>query len=399
MQSLLPLLLALATIALPAQRGAAFDVYGLGTGADTNLFFVFDSTNPFLFSGSGLNGIVTGDTLVAIDVRPATSGVLALAVNGSVTRLYRIDVDTRTATPVGFAIVVSLAGATSFGMDVDPVTDELRVVNNLASDGAFGNANNFRLDPDTGALLGVDPDLDFSGVPGAAPEVAIAYGESGEAFGIATGSDRLLRNGGAGPGLATLQDVGALGVDTSSNAALDIAGSPEQGFAVLEVGSVTAFYTVDLATGAATLVGNVGLGDLDLGGMALSRPPTLLGAAELICERTPSVAAAKAANPLVTPDAPEEASDCASLCTKWTSTCRSLVSVVKSCWQNAGSRVASIRSADCNTLADGAERSACKGAVKTDKKALKDFLAGQLERGRESCEGDGLAECILGCGS
>ena len=398
MQSPLPLLLALATIALPAQRGATIDVYGLGTGADTNLFFVFDSTNPSLFFGGGLNGIVTGDTLVAIDVRPATSGVLALAVNGDVTRLYRIDVDTRTAVPVGVATVFSVAGATSFGMDVDPVTDEVRVVNNLASDGASGNANNFRLDPDTGALLGVDPDLDFGGVPGAAPEVAIAYGESGEAFGIASGSDRLLRNGGAGPGLATLQDVGALGVDTSSNAALDIVGSPEQGFAILDVGAVTAFYTVDLATGAATLVGNVG-GNPDLGAMALSRPPTLLGAAELVCERTPSVAAAKAAKPLVTPDAPEEASDCASLCTKWTSTCRSLVSVVKSCWQNAGSRVASIRSADCNTLADGAERSACKGAVKTDKKALKDFLAAQLERGRESCEGDGLAECILGCGS
>jgi hypothetical protein len=109
------------------------------------------------------------------------------------------------------------------------------------------------------------------------------------------------------------------------------------------------------------------------------------------------VAAARAAKPEVTPDAPDGASDCGSLCTRWTSTCRGLVSVVKSCWQNAGNRVSSIRSADCNTLSDGGERKACKEALKAERKALKGFLAGELENGRELCDGDGLAQCILNC--
>jgi Domain of unknown function (DUF4394) len=192
-------------------------------------------------------------------------------------------------------------------------------------------------------------------------------------------------------------DVGPLGVDASDIAAFDINGSPEQGFAILEVGGITSLYTIDLGTGGATLVGNVFNGSFDFGGMALARGPTLLRAAELICDHSPAVAATRAAKPEVTPDAPDGSSDCGSLCTKWTSTCRGLVSVMKSCWQNAGSRVSSIRSADCNSLSDGGERSVCKEAVKAEKKALKAFLAGELESGRELCDGDGLAECILNC--
>jgi hypothetical protein len=392
------LLAALGLVLLAAARAAAIEVFGVGAGMEVNQVFVFDTATPGIFNGSGLNGLVTGDVLVGIEVRPASGGVLALAVGGGgVTRLYRIDMVTRTATPIAFSFPGTF-GATTFGMDVDPVTDSVRIVNNLASDGPGGNSNSFRLDPDTGALLGVDPDLDFTGPGGgSAPEVAIAFSASGEAFGIVSGSDRLVRNGGAGSGFETLQDVGPLGVDTSAVAGFDIGGSPEQGFAVLDVGGATSLYTIDLATGAATLVGNVANGSFDLTGIALARAPTLLGAAELICERSPVVAAANAATPVVTPDAPEGTSDCGSLCTRWTSTCRSLVSVVKSCWQNAAKRVSSIRNADCNTLSDGAARSACKQAVKAEKKALKSFLAGELESGQELCDGDGLAECILHC--
>jgi hypothetical protein len=397
MRRFLPALL-LATALLPPRSAAASQVFALSAGAEINEFFYFDITTPAIFTGSGMNGVVTGDIFVALDVRPATGGILMLAVNGGLTRLYRMDLSTTTAIPVGFEIVFSINGATAWGMDVDPVTDTVRVVNDLASDGPGGNANNFRLDPDSGALLGVDPDLDYSAVGGASgPEAAIAFAASGEAFGILSGADRLVRHAGAAPGFATLQDVGSLGVEVTSVAGFDIVGSPEQGLAILEVGGNTGLYTIDLATGAATLVGLVGNGTSDFGGMTVERGTTLLGAAELVCEHSPAVAATRAAKPEVIPDAPAGASDCGRLCTKWTSTCRGLVSVMKSCWQNAGNRVSSIRNADCNTLSDGGTRSVCKDALKAEKKALKGFLAEEIESGRELCDGEGLTQCILNC--
>jgi len=147
--------------------------------------------------------------------------------------------------------------------------DRIRVVNNLASDGAGGNANNFRLNPNDGVLAGIDPDLDFTGLPGGnanAPSTAVAYANSfaGAAtttlFGIVTGGDRLVTHGGAAPGFPTLQNVGLLGVDTSNNVGFDIQTQTSLnniGFAALQTGAESEFYTINLTTGAATLVGDI----------------------------------------------------------------------------------------------------------------------------------------------
>jgi hypothetical protein len=151
------------------------------------------------------------------------------------------------------------------------------VVNNLASDGAGGNANNFRLNPNDGSLVAVDADLDFTGLPGGnanAPEVAVAYtnnfdnqGGATTLHGIVSGGDRLVINGGAAPGFPTLSNVGLLGVDTSNNAGLDISGVNNIARAILEVGGVSGLYNIDLTTGAASLVGNVGNGTVDFGSL------------------------------------------------------------------------------------------------------------------------------------
>jgi hypothetical protein len=262
------------------------------------------------------------------------------------------------------------------------------------------------MNPDTGALVAIDPDLDFVALPGGnanAPEVAVAHTNNVDGasattlLGIVSGGDRLVRNAGAGPGFPSLADVGLLGADTSNNAGFDVGGSPEQGFAILEVGGSSGFYTVDLASGAATLVGQIGNGALDFGSMALSIQATLLQSAAGVRGQSPSAAAEAALHPSITPDAADSDADCPALCRKWTSTCRGLVGAVRSCWKKAGSRVASVRSADCNTLSDSAARRSCKDGVKAEKEALDAFLAGEAQAGLTACAGPGLAECLLAC--
>jgi hypothetical protein len=384
----------------------ALDIVALGAGATANQIVRFDSAAPNVIDGPTPVTNLGGYTLVALDRRPATGDVVAVGVSADSVQLFVIDLATAAATPIGTAATVSTTGATAFGADFDPVVDRMRVVNNLASDGAGGNANNFRLDPNTGALVTVDPDLDFGGLPGGnanAPEIAVAYtnsfpdAPSTTLIGIGAGGDRLIQHGGAGPGFATLQDIGALGIDASTNGGFDIGGSPEAGFAILENGGVSSVFSVNLVTGAATGIGTVGTGSTDVAGMTIVGATTLVTTSRLVCGATPLGTAERASADLFTPDAPGDAGACPALCRKWTSACRGLVSAVRSCWKNAGGRVAKLRAADCGTLA-GDERDACRDELEGHRAELKAFLAEDGAAGAAECQGDGLAQCLLGCG-
>ena len=72
-----------------------------------------------------------------------------------------------------------------------------------------------------------------------------------------------------------VENVGPLGGDTSNNAGLDIDAETGASYAVLEVGGTSGFYSVNLATGAATLVGTIGTGTADFGGLAI-QPSSVL---------------------------------------------------------------------------------------------------------------------------
>lgn len=408
MRRMLTFALPIGIVCLPGAEARAVEVIALGVGANANQIVRFDSASPGTIVGpTAVTGLLPGDSLVAVDSRPATGELFGLAVNGNTARLYRIDAGSGAAESIGSATVNSITAATSYGIDFDPTVDRLRVVNNLASDGVGGNANNFRLHPDTGALVTVDPDLDFTPLPGGnanAPSIAVAYSNNVDGaattvlFGALSGGDRLAIHGGAAPGFPTLQNVGPLGVDTSNNAGFDIGGSPELGFALFEAGGTSQFYRIDLTSGAATLVGQVGSGTIDFGGMSVAIPTPVLRAVELVCGRGPSSAAAAAASARITPDAPETSADCPKLCQKWTSTCRGLVGAARSCWKRVGKRVAALRSADCHTLDDPAARDACRDALDAEKDELAAFLAADGESGLVFCSGTGLAQCLLNCG-
>lgn len=252
--------------------------FALGTGANANTLFRFDTATPQTIQATtAITGLIAGDTIIGTDFRPSNGQFYGVGVNDAANSLqvYTINPFTGAATAVfgPIQLVDNIGGAASWGVDFNPVSDRIRVVNDLASDGAGGNANNIRLHPDTGALVAVDADLDFTALPNGnadAPEVAVAYMNSElnptppattQLFGIISGGDALVTNGGAGPDFNDLTSIGALGVTLSSNnAGLDIVGTTDSAFAVLQVGGATGFYTMNLTTGAATLVNTIGDG-------------------------------------------------------------------------------------------------------------------------------------------
>ncbi len=139
-----------------------------------NSLVAFDTANPAAANAPiAITGLGTGENLVGIDFRPQNGQLYGLATDGAGSvRLYAISQRTGTATPLTAAPVqfsTVAAGVTTptpitgvnFGFDFNPTVDRIRVV----TDDGF----NFRLNPNTGALVdndndptnGVQPDGDI----------------------------------------------------------------------------------------------------------------------------------------------------------------------------------------------------------------------------------------------
>jgi hypothetical protein len=265
---------------------------GAFTGANADTLFRFDTDTPDTIQATiPITGLVTGDTIVGIDFRPADGQLYGVGANlaADTVQVYRIEASTGQVTAIGGpANVANITGATAFGVDFNPLADRIRVITDLASDGAGGNTNNFRLHPGTGALVAIDTDLDFAFDPTEAPEVAVAYTNSSftpivpadtTLFGITQGQSSFVTHSN-GPSFATLAGVGPLGVTlVSRNAGLDIFGVENSAIAILETAGGTQLFTIDIATGDATLVDTFPVG-LDLSDVTVApelKPVTITG--------------------------------------------------------------------------------------------------------------------------
>jgi len=264
-------------------QAAPGDMVALGVGANADTLYSFSPASPATVTTTPVSGLGASN-LVGIAYRPATVQLYGLGVNGTLASLFTLDPATGVATSVGLpATVTSITGANAYGIAFNPVADRLRVVNDLASDGAAGNVNNFRLNPSNGALAGSDTDLGFPGGVGEGPLVAVAYDRSVAGatkttlYGIVAGGDQLVRMGGVdgtpSPNGGVLTSVGPLGVDATINAGLDIDPVTGTAYAALTVAGTSGLYRVDLASGAATLVGSIGNGSIDFGALAITPPP------------------------------------------------------------------------------------------------------------------------------
>ena len=248
------MMLVFGTLCAGAPMASAELVTGLTV---TNTLVTFDSATPGTVGAPvAITGLGAGESLVAIDRRPATGQLYGL---GSASRLYVINTVTGAATQVGSSGAFTLSG-TAFGFDFNPTVDRIRVTTTTTQ--------NLRLNPNDGMLAATDSALAYATGDanfGATPRIAgSAYTNnfSGATtttlYDIDSNLDILAIQ--SPPNNGALNTVGALGLNTSDLLGFDISGLTGTAFASLTaVGAPTSsLFTVNLATGAGTLVGTIG---------------------------------------------------------------------------------------------------------------------------------------------
>lgn len=230
-------------------------VYGL---TSTNTLVSFDSATPGIVTGNvSISGLSTGEVFRGIDFRPADGALYGLSSNS---RLYTINTATGAATAIGSSGQFSLSG-NAFGFDFNPTVDRIRVTSNLDQ--------NLRLNPTSGALAATDGALAYAAGDvnaGANPNiVGSAYTNSFNGatttalYNIDSLLDVLVTQ--APPNNGTLNTVGSLGFDTGENVGFDILSMGNMAFASLTgPGGTSSFFSVNLASGAATSIGVIGNG-------------------------------------------------------------------------------------------------------------------------------------------
>ncbi len=235
---------------------------------ESDVLVSFNAGTPGVINSSrAIKGLARGENIVGIDFRPATGQLFAVS---SINRLHIINPDTATAAPVGAAPFNPGLSGVNFGVDFNPVPDRIRLVSDADQ--------NLRLNPNNGALAGVDGTLAFDAADanaGADPNVvAAAYTNSflgattTTLYGIDSNLGALVAQGSIGgapvsPNTGRLFTIGALGVATSGSAGFDIAPVSNAAFASLTASgaSQSQFFTINLATGAASLIGAIGVNE------------------------------------------------------------------------------------------------------------------------------------------
>lgn len=242
-------------LAVSAKTFAA-DIYAVTSGG---IFARFDSATPGTLDELTLiTGLGVGESIVGMDFRPATLTLYIMTNELGVGRLYTVNPATAVATlaatlaadPADVTSPYTTLSGTRFSINFNPVPDRLRVVGD--------SGLNIRVSP-TNGLVTTDASLN----PGSPNIVGVAYINSyaGAAtttlFDIDSAADTLVIQN--PPNNGTLIAVGALGVDTSDVVGFDIlsSGNNNIAYSTLSVGGTVGLYSINLGTGAATLVGSV----------------------------------------------------------------------------------------------------------------------------------------------
>ena len=246
----------------------AIDIYAVTEGG---ILARFDSATPGTVPQLGLvTGLGAGESVVGLDFRPSNGRLYALTKDpASSGRLYSVDrttgaatlVGTLSADPADIDFAYTALSGTKFGMNFNPVVDRLRVVSD--------NGMNIRVSPTTGLVI-----TDNALNPGSPHVVGVAYANSYAGslsttlYDLDASVDSLLTQN--PPNNGSLNTVGPLGVDFNDTAGFDVVtlGADNYAYATLVVGGTVGLYSINLSTGAATSLGNVG-GDLAVIGLAI----------------------------------------------------------------------------------------------------------------------------------
>jgi trimeric autotransporter adhesin len=236
----------------------------------SNLLVSFNAATPSVINGSWvIRGLSRNERIVGLDFRPATGQLYALS---SSNRIYIILIDGSKSFAVRVNRTSSFtANGQQFGFDFNPVPDLIRLVSDADQ--------NLRLNPNDGTVAGTDGTLAFAAgdpnngqnpsVVGSAYTNSFPSATATTLYGIDSNLNALVTQGTAvgvmpavSPNTGQLFTVGSLGpgIVAGSPVGFDIASPNNMAFASLTpMGSNRSqFYTVNLATGAARLVGPIG---------------------------------------------------------------------------------------------------------------------------------------------
>ena len=266
-------IVAAGVLALAGQAlgGVSAQAYAVNLNGTSLYSWGIDSPGTTSFIGN-VTGLPSGESIRGIDFRPVTGQLYGLSNAG---KLYVIDTGTGAATAVG-GTGATLSGDFN-GFDFNPTVDRIRVTSS--------STQNLRMHPTTGNVVATDGNLAFAN--GDSPfVVASAYtnnfagSTSTTLYNLDSRSNTLLTQ--IPPNNGQVNLVGGLGVDFDGDAGFDIFGP--NAYAVLNTGgSYSGFYSIDLATGGATLVGNIGdgRGNVLFGSLAIIPAPGVTGLAGL----------------------------------------------------------------------------------------------------------------------
>lgn len=214
---------------------------------------------------SGVNALTS---LSGLDIRSATGMPYVLGSDGQLYVLGAPKAATPTTVPaekVGAPIAEAGTWMGDAGFDFNPAVDRLRIL--------IGDTN-LRVNPNTGVLVDGNPMVD-----GVQPDGSLAYavGDTGEGdsanvvggaytnaprggvaastqlFDIESTNDALVLQD--PPNAGTLVTRGPLGADVGTDGGFDVQTGTGTAFLVGSVGGTLQVRTIDLATGATTLVG------------------------------------------------------------------------------------------------------------------------------------------------
>ncbi|MFM9903964.1 MAG: DUF4394 domain-containing protein [Pyrinomonadaceae bacterium] len=161
-----------------AASGRAETIYGLRTvssSSGTNRgdrLVRFDSATPGVVTNIGsFTGFVAGhNDIRSIDFRPSNNQLYAISIPTSPAlpttgQLYTVNLTNAVLTPVGTGFSLGTNQNRRVEMDFNPVVDAIRVVTGANTDPTavpVNQNNNFRVNPNTGALIATDTNLAYA---------------------------------------------------------------------------------------------------------------------------------------------------------------------------------------------------------------------------------------------
>jgi hypothetical protein len=247
----------------------------------SNRLIKFNPGLPGAINNSTPISGIGGENIVGIDFRPATGQLFALS---DASRIYTINTTNGVATPVGGAAFAPGLSGANFGFDFNPTVDRIRLVSDADQD--------LRLNPNNGAIAGTDGTLAFATAAatglsaddlnaGQNPNITgVAYtnnflgSPATTLYGIDSNLNVLVTQGTAvgapppavGPNTGQLFTVGSLGtgIDPNGITGFDISSESGAAFASFnsDAGGPTQIFQINLTTGAATLIGAVGVSEI-----------------------------------------------------------------------------------------------------------------------------------------